>query len=295
MSFETRNFNTISPSALSLIGLKAHTQIPFARETASYLSDSLQEIAKHNGEIDKATFFKLLVHFENRYRTVDHVLSNLNVNNILEISSGYSFRGLNLCYQRAVHFIDTDLPEVISTKRKITETLISDQSEQLKGTLNLHPLNALDKTGFENLVDDFPEGPVAIINEGLLVYLNPEEKKELASIIFNILEKRGGYWITGDIYTKKVKENEALIPNENARRFREAHKIDENKFEDFERAEQFFRESGFEIIQRESVVTENLSCLDLLGDEKDRVIQKLNNSPHGRETWCLRVDKGLVN
>ena len=291
MPTETKDFTTISPSAIALIGLKAHTSIPFAKEAATLLIDYLSETYKNHEKIDKAMFFKSLVHFENRYRTVDKALSELHMNNIIEISSGYSFRGLNLCYNRPVHFIDTDLPHVVALKEGIVEKLIETHLECLKGSLKLRPLNAIDEVEFEALADSLPEGPIAIINEGLLVYLNAREKNQLANIIRKILQKRGGYWITGDIYIKKDTLEEALIPNEKAMEFRQFHHIDENKFESFEVAEQFFTENGFIISQRISVAANELSCLDLLGEKKAGVIEKLTNSQPSRETWCLQIKK----
>lgn len=288
MSSETKDFTTISPSALSLIGLKAHTNIPFAREAASLLSDYLSATT-HHPTMDKAMFFKLLIHFENRYRTVDKVLSTLPVHNILEISSGYSFRGLHLCEHQPVHFIDTDLPEVISLKKEITDKLIAGLPRNLQGKLELHPLNVLHEADFNSIIDRFPEGPIAIVNEGLLVYLDPVEKSRLAVIVGNILKKRGGYWITGDVYTQNDVKNKALIPDAKSRKFREDHQIDENKFEDFTKAHQFFTDHHFEITTRVPFAADELSCLELMEDQKDSIIRKLQNSTPSRETWCLKI------
>lgn len=290
METKTRNFTTISPSAMSLIGLKAHTSIPFAKEAATLLSDYLLEISGHHEKIDKSLFFKLLVHFENRYRTVDKVLSELPVSNIIEISSGYSFRGLHLCYHRPVHFVDTDLPHVIAIKEGIIEKLVGTHPESLKGHLKLQSLNALNKFDFETIADSLPEGPIAIINEGLLVYLNTQEKIQLASIIGDILRKRGGYWITGDIYTREISD-EPLIPNEESRAFRQFHHIDENKFEDFKAAEQFFADNDFTILKRIPLAIDDLSCLNLMGERKAGAIKKLSHTSPSRETWCLQIQK----
>lgn len=289
MSADTRDFTTISPSAMALIGLKAYTSIPFASEAAALLKEHLAAASQHKEQLDKATFFKLLVHFENRYRTVDKVLSGLPVSNIIEISSGYSFRGLNLCYNQPVHFIDTDLPHVIALKEEIVEKLIETNPENLKGNLKLRSLNALNKDEFEAIADLLPEGPVAIVNEGLLVYLNAEEKAQLASIISSILKKRGGYWITGDIYTKKDTDEDRLISSNESRSFRQFHRIDENKFESFEAAQQFFTNQGFKITQRTPLAIDELSCLELLGERKAGVVDKLQHTQQSRETWCLQV------
>ena len=58
------------------------------------------------------------MHFENRYWSIDQLLNDLTIINILEISSGYSFRSLEYTRQKAVHYIDTDLPDVIAAKKE---------------------------------------------------------------------------------------------------------------------------------------------------------------------------------
>ncbi|MGN6163438.1 MAG: hypothetical protein ACTHOF_02765, partial [Flavisolibacter sp.] len=72
-----------------------------------------------------------------------------------------------------------------------------------KGKLEILPLNALDEQAFVEVVNRFAQGQIAIVNEGLLVYLNREEKLKLCSNIHKVLEQRGGYWITADIYIKQ--------------------------------------------------------------------------------------------
>ena len=43
------------------------------------------------------------------------------IKNILELSSGFSFRGLNMCKDSGVFYIDTDLPEIIENKKVILD------------------------------------------------------------------------------------------------------------------------------------------------------------------------------
>ncbi len=51
--------------------------------------------------------------------------------------------------------------------------------KNLKGTFELLPLNAMDEAAFNSVVERFGKGPVSIINEGLLMYLNIDEKVHL--------------------------------------------------------------------------------------------------------------------
>jgi hypothetical protein len=281
---EGKKYTSITPSAYALIKLKAYTKIPFAKETAALLAkDSVGEELKKGGR----DFFKYIIHFENRYWTVDKMLARVPSGNILEFSSGYSFRGLSRCMEQNINFIDTDLPYVIDTKKKMVNTLLAESGRRVIGNFQLLPLNVFNQTDFTNIVNRFPPGPVTIINEGLLVYFNDDEKRQLCSIIHHVLENRGGYWITADIY---VKTDEHPVDNPVMSSFRMEHHLDENRFDNYEAAEKFFKNCGFEVVYRESLAIDQLSCLQLLSQSKrDGVIEKLKNSPPIRQTWCLRV------
>ena len=62
-------------------------------------------------------FWSGVAHFESRYWSIDLLLSEVDAKNILEISSGFSFRGLRAVQENSVHYIDTDLPGIIEVKR----------------------------------------------------------------------------------------------------------------------------------------------------------------------------------
>jgi hypothetical protein len=153
--------------------------------------------------------------------------------NVLEISSGFSFRGLSMASHHAhIFYKDTDLSEIISIKKDLTNQLIRQEHLTLKGKLNTESLNALDENAFTSAVDSMPAGRLSIVNEGLLMYLNQEEKAQLCQTIRKALLKRGGYWITGDIYIKKELE-ETTIPDA-FNQFLHAHHVEENKFDSFQ-------------------------------------------------------------
>ena len=72
-----RNYNTISPSAFSLIMLKGYTNIPFARRTAELIL--YPEAYIPDFEVKDFTFWARVVHFENRYWSIDHLLTDLTI------------------------------------------------------------------------------------------------------------------------------------------------------------------------------------------------------------------------
>ena len=92
MLSQNRHFDSISPSAEFLIRLKANTTIPFAKETAALLIKRAVAEAAENSQADRNFYFRSLIHFENRYRTIDKLLTEFHSDNLLELSSGYSCR-----------------------------------------------------------------------------------------------------------------------------------------------------------------------------------------------------------
>lgn len=112
-----RDYSTISPSAKWVLLMKGHTTIPFAKQTAELIERPGKFIPDFENE--DMNFWGRTFHFEMRYWSIDDLLSDLNLKNILELSAGYSFRGLDTARKKEVYYIDTDLPEMINTKKRI--------------------------------------------------------------------------------------------------------------------------------------------------------------------------------
>lgn len=284
---ENRNYSSISPSAKSLLLMKGYTNIPYARETAALMQRP--EIFDLSFD-DKDFFFWIRVmHFESRYWSIDQLLKQTDNKNILELSSGYSLRGLDLCAKEDVHYIDTDLAEVIDVKKQMIEQL--ELGKNLKGRLELLPLNAMDKPAFNTVTEKFNNGALTIVNEGLLMYLNTEEKKQLCQTIHSVLKERGGCWITADVYVKRVGDMSTVLPQSKSEAaFLEQHRIEENKFDSYEAAESFFNEQGFELIKEAVVNYQELSVLPhLLKTMPPEVRDSKNPPPKIQATWMLKA------
>ncbi|MBO9573282.1 MAG: class I SAM-dependent methyltransferase [Chitinophagaceae bacterium] len=282
-----RNYDSISPSAKSLLLMKGLTDIPYAREAAALMQGP--EIFDLDFNKKDFYFWIRVMHFESRYWSIDHLLKSIEHNNILELSSGYSFRGLDMCKKEAVKYIDTDLPEVIATKKQMIAEF--DKNTSMAGELILQPLNALDEIAFNKVVEQFGEGPVTIVNEGLLMYLNTEEKKQLCRIIHSVLKARGGYWITADIYPKRSEQMRNAIPQSKSEiAFHEQHRIEENKFDSFAAAEVFFKEQGFEMVREAEIDYKQLSSVaELVKVLPPEVRDSKQPPPKVQATWMLKA------
>jgi len=288
MNQQPKDYSTISPSAKSLLLLKGYTNIPYARETAALMQGA--EVFDLDFGAKDFWFWMRVVHFELRYWSIDQLLQQVDNKNVLELSSGYSFRGLALCAKDVgIQYIDTDLPEVVATKRDMMKRL--QLGNDLKSPFELLPPNALDEPAFTSVVQWFVTGPLSIVNEGLLMYLNLEEKGRLCRTIHAILKQRGGCWITADIYVKRPAEMRVELPqSEGERRFFAQHHIEENKFDSYEAARAFFAEQGFEVVAEAVPDYQNLSVLpQLLAVLPEEARSHQQPPPKVQATWMLRA------
>lgn len=258
-----RDYSTISESALSLLLMKAQSDLPFAQQAAALLwgNEPPKELADALVEENAR---RRLRHFVNRSRSLDQLLERSACTRVLELASGLSFRGLALAASRDVFYVDTDLPELARLKRELTEQL---RPATLLGSLDVQALNALDETAFRAAVAGIPAGPLAIVNEGLLVYLDAREKAQLASHVREALRERGGTWLTADVYLQNPGGSAPTVGYGRSREFIDRHRVEQNKFTSWADAEQFFVSQGFVVEQR-------------LAHEHPK---------HIRESWALRV------
>jgi len=246
LSDAPRDYSTISPSALSLLLMKAGSSIAFAKEAATLLwNGSVPEELQHAMTEENAR--RRLRHFENRYRSLDRLLAHAACPNVLEIGAGLSFRGLELARTSPTYYLDTDLPALVTLKAELVARL---HPGPLAGTLRVQALDALDGEAFQRTVASLPDGPVAIANEGLLVYLSRREKAQLAANVHAALSARGGRWLTADVYLKNPGGSAPTVGYGRSREFIDAHRIEQNKFDDWAEAERFFQDAGFVVVEK---------------------------------------------
>jgi O-methyltransferase involved in polyketide biosynthesis len=234
-------------------------------------------------------FILRLVHFETRYLSIDEGLAASDLTNILEFSSGFSFRGLNHCENPNVHYVDTDLPQLMATKRPLVEQLAKIFCSYPVDNLIMQDLNVLDEDAFADALRMLPPGPVTIVNEGLLMYLDEAQKQTLGAIIHDQLSERGGCWITADIYLKKDEtvDQTCGLFEDVGKEFLSEHHVEDNKFETFEAAEAFFSECGFTIRQKVEVPPDRVSSRKWLETLPRSSLGGLKGKKKNRETWIL--------
>ena len=280
-----RDFSSISTSAMALMQFKAYTQIPFAKQTAKFLQmdDRNKETIKND-----FGFWASVVHFENRYNSINELTQEVLNQNILELSSGFNFRGLELTNKNSdIHYIDTDLPEIISLKKDIASSF---KTVSLKGKLDYDILNALDEKQFESIVKYFDKQQLTIINEGLMIYFSKEEKIRLCKIIRSQLEKTGGFWVTSDIY---LNHNPGQIGSDKDKKWSKyfsKQNVYGQMFESFAQAEEFFYTNGFvldkEFIPDYSKLSSFTKLIQMASTDQLEMLEKAGKV---QATWRLKV------
>src|SRR5579872_7141401 len=142
---ENSDPSSISPSAYTLLFMKRHTEIPYIREAAALVENKLRQAETAGAgptfipqfSTDPAGYGIFLLHFEDRYWSIDQLMADLPITNILELSSGFSFRGLDLSRRKPVYYIDTDLPGLIAVKQSLVNALLTAKpgpAEPVSGT-----------------------------------------------------------------------------------------------------------------------------------------------------------------
>jgi O-methyltransferase involved in polyketide biosynthesis len=246
MTSDARDFSSISPSAKSLLIIKSQTSIPFARDAAR-LAFGAERVEAALAEMRREPITGLrLQHFESRYRSLDTLLAETGLPRVLELGAGLSFRGLDLARRAGIHYLDTDLPAISALKADLVAQL---HPGPLAGELEVLALDALDPLAFRTAAARLAPGPIAVVNEGLLVYLDDAEKSRLAANIRDTLGHTGGVWMTADVYVRGPADRRPSL-GARGQAFLDLHRVEQNKFASWEAAASFFTGEGFVIRRR---------------------------------------------
>lgn len=253
-----RDHTKISPTAFNHIVWRTLYGIPYADEfleaarkycPAEYVFN--KDILNKN---KKRTNPNIAPMFEGRYKGGEKAIENFIRKNpngtVLELAAGFSLHGARLAKKYPkIKYIETDLPEIIKIKEKITKEIGLDFPN-----LVFKRANALDAASVKKAVSLAKPGVrIAVYCEGLLSYFDDQEKKKIAKITETLLGKYGGVWITPDPaldaearkklkkvwpeYKRLVKKAEAMAKQ----------KYDDHGFKNEKDTDAFFSSCGFEV------------------------------------------------
>jgi O-methyltransferase involved in polyketide biosynthesis len=213
--------------------------------------------------------------FEARYKLVNKLLKKSNTKQVLELASGLSPRGLNEAKNFDV-YVENDLPDITKQKKSIYRALLeSDVIQSQPDNLYIVAGDVLKDPLFEQVTNYFNNRrPIAVINEGLMRYLNFEQKESLAHHIHALLKQHGGVWINPDISLKSIQLSEDASNKGHVAKISQLTGVDiaSNRFENVDHARKFFENLGF-IIETHSYleVTNDLYSIKKLGITDDEL------------------------
>jgi O-methyltransferase involved in polyketide biosynthesis len=262
------------PTALMVAHRRTFTDIPYSQAIFTELEKLRQSQGVKFIPAELMTS-KIAPQIEARYKLINRYIQESGVKQIFEIAAGFSPRGLNMTDNPDIEYVESDLLGMSSQKKVIVETLISKSIINNKPNLHLETANALDLGSLQTASSHLdPTKPIAIVNEGLLRYLNFDEKTKAAKNIHCLLEKFGGLWITPDITLKRAVVAENITTNGQIDKVHKLNKIniDFNCFESVNDAQRFFENLGF-TVERHSFMEaiDELASPQRLGQSKGEV------------------------
>ncbi len=168
----------------------------------------------------------------------------------------------------SISYIDTDLADLNAIKLKLIADLRSKYGIKDTGNYHIATANALDLPQLQSASRQFRrDQPIAIVNEGLIIYFSVAERELLARNIHALLNDFGGVWITPDFSTK----TDAKDSTPGRRRFRQAvtglteRTCMSAAFETDQQMGDFFAEMGFQAERRYQMgESANLTSMDAL-------------------------------
>lgn len=142
--------------------------------------------------------FKLLNYvltLEYRHKMMNRLILDSSFPNVLDLACGYTPRAVRMSRQ-GLNYVGGDIPIVIQMMNRVIRPYRQEESRTLMA------YRVVDVTNPEAMhaAADFLEGPVCIVTEGLLGYLQDDEAHMLCTNVREVLQEHGGCWFTMDPY-----------------------------------------------------------------------------------------------
>jgi len=228
------------------------SDIAFAAEVATLIGADeafAALVREHALDPDKLTFYAPM--FEARYKSITQLIGEHGATQVLELASGYSLRGLDLTQRSSIHYVETDLPDVVATKLELLDDVRRRHDLSPRPSHVVMAANVLDLDQLQRAAAGFDRGrPLVILGEGLVGYLTREETACLTRNVHHLLsEFTGGWWIVPDFAFKTELQG---LPPERIR-LREAvtgltqRQLDASAFEDSDDLAAVLHRAGFDL------------------------------------------------
>ena len=204
------SFHKVSLTARLTAYMRQFADIPFAKDVAELLraQDAFESLlSTHHMRPNDLLWYAPI--FEVRYKSVSAAIQHVGARQVLELASGLSMHGLALTQDAtqdaAITYLESDLDAITAEKRDIIATVRARYGLVDRGNLRFPAINALDAAQLHDAVRGMNrDAPLAVVSEGLLQYLSPQEMEQLAHNIHGLLAAfhRDSVWITPDFSFK---------------------------------------------------------------------------------------------
>jgi O-methyltransferase involved in polyketide biosynthesis len=246
------NHEQISPTAKLIAYWRQFADIPYSKDIASvfnvndiYRDMFAEEIGDQNTEAVAVPYVEI------RYKSIQNLILERKIDQVLEFASGISLRGLAMTQDSKMTYVETDLPGITAEKIKLVKEIMNNHGLKNRPNLFFRTVNILKQEEVEEALSHFDKSkPIAIVHEGLFQYLTKEERILAAGHIRSVLSRFGGVWVTPDFSTKT---DVNAYGEDNHKRFIKAiakvsgRNLHEYSFESKDEVERFFTELGFHV------------------------------------------------
>jgi len=212
------NFERVSLTARLTAYMRQYSDIPFAKDVAIRLgAEEAFEKLLQDHELSPKDLLWYAPILEVRYKSVAETIRNSRANQVLELASGFSMRGLAVTQDARVTYVESDLEGLTEEKASLVADLRRQYRLADHGNLHLVTADALDRNQLRSAAKKFRgDQPIAVVHEGLLPYLSATEMGLMARNIRDLLSEFDGVWITPDFSLKQDVQD----VSEQQRRFR---------------------------------------------------------------------------
>jgi O-methyltransferase involved in polyketide biosynthesis len=206
------NFENVGTTAMFVAYLRQVSGMPIAGEIAKLANakehvDKFIDGVKKKFDLSPEQADELIKKFapsmELRQLSITNLLKSRGVKNVLEIASGISSRGIEMTQDSEINYVESNMPKMIAEKEKLARHFLPEG----RNNLSFVAANALSLDDLKKAVEKL-KGPIAIVNEGLLGYLTREEKITVMKNIRQILQEKGGFWVTTDFSTPEDRKDD---------------------------------------------------------------------------------------
>jgi O-methyltransferase involved in polyketide biosynthesis len=135
--------------------------------------------------------FSLQHQLLHRHSAIDYLLWHAGNQRVVEVACGLSARGSRFSANPAIHYVELDLPDMVSFK--LCQLAGSEQGRAVLARKNFE-LRAADVTTLD-FTREFAGDPISVITEGLMMYFPREVQLVIWKRIADLLRASGGDYL----------------------------------------------------------------------------------------------------